>query len=398
MKWRHILISILVGLIFASFAQAEAVFVQTSNGPLKMYEQSHALLIGNADYTSESWDNLDAVPHDIKIVGDELRKQGFSIKTEMNLKTNELPSAIKAFLSADYPRDARLLIYYSGHGWSEPDGTLGYIVPVDAPAESDPEFRGTLVSMQDIRAAMERPRAAKHVLFIFDSCFSGTIFTTKGASEPNAAVVSSIDKVGRQFITSGSAGQRVPAESLFAPALVGGISGEADLTKDGIVTGSELGIWLKSELGSDALTPQWGTMPVPYNAGDFVFQVNSQNTPLPMSPVALSTQQTDTQVSGKMEVAAVESDTAVVSWADRRRARRRLSRFASVQSLEADCYRTPRNLQSTRTPARFFPKEALKTNPLTPTLAGGFRRARPPSNRSACGYMRAPVPANRKFL
>lgn len=312
MMLQRVLLGVLASCLLALPASGEDVFVQTTNGPFKMYVQSHALLIGNSDYET-GWDDLDAVPTDIGLVAEELEKQGFVVETKSNLTTDAIGNAIRSFLSRDYPRDTRLFIYYAGHGWSEPDGTMGYIVPVNAPRAADESFRGTLVSMQDIRAAMERPRAAKHVLFVFDSCFSGTIFTTKGTDEPDEAIISSIDQPGRQFITSGSAGQRVPAASLFAPALVLGMGGAADLTKDGIVTGSELGIWLKTELGSNALTPQWGSMPLPYNVGDFVFRVASLNLPLPIDATRVRPPPLEVVTPKKSEVVPVDSNLAAVA-------------------------------------------------------------------------------------
>jgi hypothetical protein len=50
----------------------------------------------------------------------------------------------------------------------------------------------------------------------------------------------------RQFITSGTEDQQVPDVSIFRPQLVHGLASEADLDRDGYITGSELGLFLET--------------------------------------------------------------------------------------------------------------------------------------------------------
>ncbi|WP_069472482.1 caspase family protein [Candidatus Marithrix sp. Canyon 246] len=70
----------------------------------------------------------------------------------------------------------RLLFFYSGHGYSRLNGSKGYIVPVDAPNPNfdDKGFVRKAIAMNKIVAWAEDIES-KHALFLFDSCFSGTV-------------------------------------------------------------------------------------------------------------------------------------------------------------------------------------------------------------------------------
>ena len=57
------------------------------------------------------------------------------------------------------------------------------------------------VSMLTLRAPLEEARA-KSILFVFDSCFSGTIFTDRGPGEVKSLSTIEVEKLG------GTAGPR----------------------------------------------------------------------------------------------------------------------------------------------------------------------------------------------
>ena len=116
-------------------------------------------------------------------------------------------------------------------------------------------------------------------------CFSGTIFKTKAlpAVPPHITVLT--DKPVRQFISAGTAGQEVPARSLFTPSFIKAIRGEADLNKDKFVTGTELGMYLHEKVTdySDGMqTPQYGKIRDPsLDEGDTVFGLGQELASLP---------------------------------------------------------------------------------------------------------------------
>jgi hypothetical protein len=79
----------------------------------------------------------------------------------------------------------------------------------------------------------------------------------------------------RQYITAGREDEQVPDRSTFKRVFLNGIEGDADLTKDGYVTGSELGMYLSDKVVNytrRAQHPQYGKINNPsLDRGDFVF-------------------------------------------------------------------------------------------------------------------------------
>ncbi|MBK6477373.1 MAG: caspase family protein [Saprospiraceae bacterium] len=93
------------------------------------------------------------------------------------------------------PQD-RLLIYYSGHGYS--DNERGYWIPVDAEHDHISSF----VSNADILDIIKLIRA-RHILLISDSCFSGS------HKDPSRYAFIS----GKGVVSDGNAGENSPFAS-----------------------------------------------------------------------------------------------------------------------------------------------------------------------------------------
>jgi hypothetical protein len=185
---------------------------------------------------------------------------------------------MRAFIAA-HGRNARnrLVIYFAGHGHTQTvsDGRqLGFIVPVDAPlpTKEPVEFKARAISMDQIEV-YAREIESRHALMVFDSCFSGTLFDVSRALP--GAIASNLEQPVRQFITAGSAGQEVPDTSEFRRQFVAGLKGEADLLKDGYITGTELGMFLEQTVASytrQAQTPRFGKIrDGRLDKGDLVF-------------------------------------------------------------------------------------------------------------------------------
>jgi uncharacterized caspase-like protein len=241
---------------------------------IELYNASYALLIGVSDYTA-GWPDLENIPAEVEMVANSLRDHGFSVKTVMNPDSDELEDSFEEFIDKyGYDSQNRLLFLFSGHGYTRKQGKKGYLVPVDAPDPRIDErgFVRKALSMSQINT-WARQIEAKHALFLFDSCFSGTIFKTKALPEHPPHITSLTVKPVRQFITAGSSGEEVPARSVFVPSLIKGLRGEADIDKDNYITGTELGMFLHRKVMSynSRQTPQYGKIRDPeLDEGDFV--------------------------------------------------------------------------------------------------------------------------------
>jgi formylglycine-generating enzyme required for sulfatase activity len=246
-----------------------------------LYKESHALVIGMSNYT-HGWPKLPGVQKDVEEVKAVLEGLGFNVIVKQDLRKDELEQAFNEFINRyGYEPENRLVFYFSGHGHTAKLATrveMGYIVPVDAPlpAEDERGFFARALDMQLFESYAKRIQA-KHALFIFDSCFSGSIFALSKAAP--ASITSKTANPVRQFISSGSADEQVPDESVFRQQFVAALQGEADMNKDGYVTGAELGNFLEETVinySKGAQHPQYGKIRDPnLDKGDFVFQLGS---------------------------------------------------------------------------------------------------------------------------
>ncbi len=249
----------------------------------QLYAGSHALLVGVSQYQDRSaWPSLESIPRELQDLERTLKAQGFqTVGTVLNPTGAELRRAIEDVIERHgHESDNRLFFFFSGHGHTLENGTRGYFVPRDAPdpLRDEPGFRRAALSMQQI-ATWAEDMGAKHVLFAFDSCFSGSIFRTRDRAVTEPISAATAQKV-RQFLSAGGAEQRVPARSVFTPILIRGLEGAADIDGDGFVTGSELGIYVSGEVIAykSGQTPQFGKIrDVNLDRGDIVFQPSLQN-------------------------------------------------------------------------------------------------------------------------
>ncbi len=272
-----------VGNVFAQTTRQLVLEVPNKDGQpqkVEFYTGSYALVIGASNYQNPAWQRLRGVAEDAKAVRSALEKQGFTVE-QFNDPTSEtlLPRFNKFVNDYGFVKTNRLLIYFAGHGYTYTDaetgGQFGYIVPIDAP---NPQrdliaFQQRAVSMDEIENLARRIQS-RHAMFIFDSCFSGTLISREGGTA-NKFVNYLTAKPVRQFITSGAANQAVPDVSIFRQMFVKALEGEADANKDGYITGSELAAYLQERVifySKQGQTPQYGKLRDPrLDGGDFVF-------------------------------------------------------------------------------------------------------------------------------
>ena len=132
------------------------------NGPY------YALVIGIKDYRNvepletplKDADAVAKVLHDI---------YGFEVNELRNASRKDILDALDAYRHT-LPESASLLIYYAGHGVYDKDTDRGYWLPVDAKMDTTSEW----IISDDI-TSRTRAIAARHILVISDSCYSGML-------------------------------------------------------------------------------------------------------------------------------------------------------------------------------------------------------------------------------
>jgi TPR repeat protein len=270
----------IVSLAMASRGIVPVSIKDKSGNEIGLYKESHALVIGVSDYTN-GWQDLESVLSEVNNLVSALEAQGFHVVKVMNPNSKTLENSFKDFINQyGFDPDNRLLFFFSGHGHTRQVGniTKGYLVPTDAPIpDEDPKgFKNKALSMKQIIAWAEGEIESKHALFLFDSCFSGTILKSRSKSPIPRPIKDSTNHPVRQFISAGSAGQLVPSQSVFTPYFIRALNGDGDMNHDGYVTGTELGLYLRDQImgGDTHQTPQVGKSFNPnFNEGDFVFSL-----------------------------------------------------------------------------------------------------------------------------
>jgi formylglycine-generating enzyme required for sulfatase activity len=255
-----------------------------------LYKESHALVIGVSQYTTAGWPILPGVKKDVKLVKAALEKHGFNVVTVMDPDLNEMRTAFNDFIFK-YGDEVnnRLIFYFAGHGHTlklSSGAEMGYIVPKDAPNPNRDKrgFRSKAMDMEMIEVFAKRIES-KHALFLFDSCFSGSIFALERAHPKN--ITYKTNRPVRQFITAGSADETVPDESIFRQQFIEALEGEGDTDEDGYLTGVELGEFLQKNVvnySQGSQHPQYGKISNPHlDKGDFVFPLQTAKlaTPTP---------------------------------------------------------------------------------------------------------------------
>lgn len=257
------------------------------------YQGSSALLIGVSSYEG-AWPPLVKVKEDLEALAASLGEQGVEVGAPLlDPSKTEIEEAIEAAISASGKESGqRFLFYFGGHGdtYRTRQGvTLGYIVPAGAPeppADSAAIHRFLANEVIDLDRffAWSRQLEVDHALFIFDSCFSGSIKNLADEDRSRRAFdPEDVKKPARIFLAAGREDQRVSATSEFREALLRSISGCADADRNGYVAASELGDYLV-EIFRDrtSQTPWWGKLDDPLlSAGDAVFEVRRAPTDCP---------------------------------------------------------------------------------------------------------------------
>jgi cell division septation protein DedD len=266
-------------------AGTERVSVEVEDGTKKvLYEGSYALVVGASKYdTDKGWQSLPGVLEDVRAVKTALEAHGFTVETVIDPTRAAFDQKMREFIDRyGQKENNRLLVYFAGHGATVDtvDGrNLGYIVPSDAPLPDRDKvaFKRKAISMEEVSAVYARQIESKHVLFIFDSCFSGSIFHLMPRSVPAGGISTKMFNPVRQFITAGTDKQRVPDRSVFRRQFVKALEGRADANNDHRVTGTELGVFLYDKVeffSKGAQTPIFGKIFDPaLNEGEFVFSL-----------------------------------------------------------------------------------------------------------------------------
>ncbi|MBH0207877.1 MAG: caspase family protein [Nitrospira sp.] len=216
--------------------------------PEGLYYKSWAIVIGIEQYVLAP--SIPGAIKDAKRVAEAFRRLGFDEVVELydkDASSRRLQQLLNDMLPRKVGRMDRLVLVYVGHAgvMQDSDGQdRGYLVPVDAPVTSTAKS----ITVEQLKEFARRS-ASKHTLLILDAPVLGWETTEPpGLSlEGRMAPESDTDRRAVQVVTAASRGEAVGRSdhgSRFIEALLGGLSGAADLDGNGWLMASELGSYL----------------------------------------------------------------------------------------------------------------------------------------------------------
>src|SRR4028119_2099777 len=257
--------------------------------------RSLVVTIGINEYVH--WQKLkNAVQDAIGLQQTLIDKLGFSAPIPPLLDEDATKAAIASLiddrLREELQEDDNLVLFFAGHGHTRIDnvggkvvGETGFIVPVEA--RGPKEYWSDYIQIDPLLQSISR-LPARHILVILDSCHSGfalgeamRIYKSANRYEKDLS-----SRISRKVITSARREQLaldcgpIPGHSLFTGTLIDGFNwGKADLDGNGLITSSELGLFIQQQVAQASQsnqTPDFGSFDLD-DRGEMVISLRNQS-------------------------------------------------------------------------------------------------------------------------
>jgi hypothetical protein len=216
--------------------------------PDGLYYKSWAVIIGIENYTVAP--PVQGAVSDAKRVAEAFRTLGFEEVVEIYEKdavSRRLYQIFNDILPRKVGRLDRLVIFYTGHAGTVQDADgedRSYLVPMDSQINN-----ATKAVTVEFLKEFTRRSASKHTLLLVDAPVFGWEITAPQtlSLEGRLAPEAETDRRAVQVVSAAGKGEfsaRPDGKSLFVDLLLAGLSGDADLDKNGWLMASELGDYL----------------------------------------------------------------------------------------------------------------------------------------------------------
>lgn len=227
----------------------------------------HALIIGINDY--KYLPKLQTAVNDAQALADVLKRNyGFNVKLLINPNRTDIISSF-SYLRRTMTGKDNLLIYYAGHGWLDKQAEEGYWLPVDATQDNEANWVSNATITSSIRVL-----AAKHIMVIADSCYSGSLTRGLHFNQKTPDYLSRMAKKTTRVVLA--SGGLEPVEdsggennhSVFAAALISTLK-----ENHSVMEGTELFSKIKRPVMVNAdQMPEYGDIrKTGHDGGDFLF-------------------------------------------------------------------------------------------------------------------------------
>ncbi len=215
----------------------------------------YALVSGVSDYDDNDLD-LKFAAKDAKDFGAALQRQSGGLYREVIVRTLENPTIEELLDGLDWLRHEvtsrdTAVVYLSGHGVIDPDGDYFYLT-----RDSNPErLRRTAVPYFEIKNCLYA-LPSKVLVFIDTSHSENILGAQRGVANINGLINDLTSAENGLVVFTSSTGKQYSLENdewgngAFAKALVEGLDGAADYTKDGKITLNKLDLYLSERVKS----------------------------------------------------------------------------------------------------------------------------------------------------
>jgi hypothetical protein len=134
---------------------------------------NYALIFATDDYAT--WPHLTNPISDADAVSNTLQAlYNFKVDEIRNATDDQILAKLTEYLHRSFEPQDQLLIFFSGHGYFDPDLRKGFIVPANALLPKDDIGHRSLLAHDTIMDYVNRI-PSQHVVLVVDACFAGTL-------------------------------------------------------------------------------------------------------------------------------------------------------------------------------------------------------------------------------
>jgi hypothetical protein len=277
-------------LVVVAAATALGSGSQARSAP--MFRTSHAIVVGLDDYASLGLEPLSNAESDARAVEDYLKAQGYQVTPLIgrNASKQRVEHAVAAIATV-LGKDDRFLFFFAGHGQAkQKEGVdIAYLV---LRGGANAEDRDSLISTGDIHEYSRQLDAARHQLFVFDSCYAGLMgeFRSRSGDRVKFSTEDSLvehlsQRRVRQYLSAGGPDQEVLDNgaaklSWFTYFLRKGLEpGQVSRRQSGVITFSELASYVQVMSANPKHTPAFGSL-AGHGGGEYLLLTTAKGKPV----------------------------------------------------------------------------------------------------------------------